>query len=65
MSNPRPPAPVSQGSQHRLPQYSGMHATLCDSRPNPRTRRCISAEDDPARAKWVEQVLARYRKEEE
>jgi hypothetical protein len=48
-----------------LPQYLGMHSTIADPRPNPRTRRCMSEEDDPLRAEFIEQVKQRYRKEEE
>lgn len=60
-----PSEPSYQTTQHRLGQYRGEHATVCDARPNPRIRRCASEEDDPKRAEYIEALWAKYRKEEE
>lgn len=51
--------PRYQTTQHRLGQYRGEHATVCDARPNPRIRRCASDEDDPGKVKVVNTFLAR------
>lgn len=65
MAQGKPPQNTMEHGHTVLPQYLGMHSTIADPRPNPRTRRCMSAEDDPLRAEFVEQVKQRYRKEEE
>lgn len=63
MPHDKPQATMEHG--HRvLPQYLGMHCTLADPRPNPRTRRCASEEDDPAKAEYIEKLKAKYRRQD-
>lgn len=45
-----------------LPQYLGMHASVIDPRPNPRMRRGVSEEDDPAKAEYIEKLKEKYRR---
>ena len=59
---PHKPAATLEHGHTVLPQYYGMHSAIADPRPNPRTRRGVSAEDDPQRARFVEETLARLRK---
>ena len=65
MGQGKPPQNTMEFGHTVLPQYLGMHSTIADPRPNPRTRRCMSEEDDPARAAFVEKLKAKYWKEEE
>ncbi len=44
-------------------QYYGEPALIADPRPNTRTRRGVSSEDDPARVAWIEELERRYRKD--
>lgn len=56
----KPAATLEHG--HRfMPQYYGMNSAIVDPRPSPSARRRMSDVDDPARAKFVNQMAAKYR----
>lgn len=56
----KPHATMEHG--HRvIPQYLGLHAQITDPRPNPRTRRGVSPEDDPQRSAWVDEIVKRWK----
>lgn len=59
------PQPTMEFGHTQYGQYSGITAVLCDPRPNTRTKRGVSPDDDPARVAWIEEVEKRYRKDEE
>lgn len=61
----KPPCATLEHGHRMLPQYYGINSTIADPRPNPRTRRGVSPEDEEARAAFVDEVAARYRKERE
>ncbi len=46
-------------------QYRGEHAVIYDPRPNPAYRRSVAEDDDPVRARYVELIARKYRKQEE
>jgi len=59
------PRPTMEFGHTSYGQYYGEPALITDPRPNTRTRRGVSSEDDPARVAWIDEVEKRYRKDEE
>ena len=49
----------SQRSQHRLGQYAGEYSVIADRRPKTWIRRAASEDEDEARAREVDAILAR------
>lgn len=58
---PKPENTLEHGHT-MLPQYLGMSVGFADVRPNTRAHRSMSEEDDPARARFVEEAWERLKR---
>ena len=63
MPSPKP-RPTMEFGHTAYSQYYGEPVLISDPRPNTRTKRGVSVEDDPARVAWIEELQRRYRKDE-
>lgn len=60
MPSPKP-RPTMEFGHTMYSQYNGEPALISDPRPNTRTKRGISPEDHEGRAKYVDELVARYK----